>query len=581
MTRLFATLLLLLGLVTGAAASTAEEPLPVDDAFALEVARSGERVEVRWRIADGYYLYRDHFRVTAAGTDTSFTVSDGVRKDDPGFGDVEVLYEQAALTLPAGNGSVEITYQGCQEDGICYRPEVRHVDLATLAIVNPDPFAPTASGQLPEAVDLAASGLVLAQETDAAGTVLSGGNPVWIAISFLGFGLLLAFTPCVFPMYPIVLGMLGQDGTAGGAGRGFILSSTYVLALATAFGLVGAVVGWTGHNIQFALQSPITTVAMAVLFIALALASFGSFELQLPQFLTQRVAAMGSGRGSRVAKAATLGFTSSLIVGPCVTAPLAGALLYIGQGGDWRIGALALFVLGMGKGLPLVVLATAGSGLLPRAGRWMESVRRLFGFAFIGMAIWIVTPLLPAGLELVLYVLLAVVLGIDLVRRTRLKPAMAVTIAFVLAGLALASVIDGQETGQAQARIVLRSTVATSPLDFHEARSAADLMAQVKAAAGAPILVYVTADWCVICRTIERSVLTDAGVVAALRGMHLVKLDVTDFSPTAKSVLAQLKAAGPPTMVFFDGSLREASGTRLIGSVSAEAVIRSAEGVAQ
>jgi thiol:disulfide interchange protein DsbD len=581
MTRLFTTLLLFFGLVAGAAASTADEPLPVDVAFALEVARSDERIEVRWGIAEGYYLYRDHFRVIAAGTDVSFNVSDGVRKADPGFGDVEVLYGQAVLTLPAGDGSIEITYQGCQEEGICYRPEVRHVDLATLAIVNPDPFASLASGQSPEGADLAGSGLVLAQDSDPAGTVLSGGNPMWIAMSFLGFGLLLAFTPCVFPMYPIVLGMLGQDGTAGGAGKGFILSSTYVVALATAFGLVGAVVGWTGHNIQFAFQSPITTVAMAVLFVALAFASFGSFELQLPQYLTQRVAAMGSGRGSRVAKAATLGFTSSLIVGPCVTAPLAGALLYIGQGGDWRIGALALFMLGMGKGLPLVVLATAGSGLLPRAGCWMETVRRLVGFAFIGMAIWIVTPLMPAGLELVLYVLLAVALGIDLVRRIRPKPATAVTLALVLAGLAVASVLDGKETGQAQARIVLRSTVATSPLEFREARSAADLIEQMKAAAGAPILVYVTADWCVICRSIERSVLTDTDVVAALQGMHLVKLDVTDFNPAAKSVLAQLRAAGPPTMMFLDGSLREASGTRLVGSVSAEAVLRSVKGMAK
>ena len=228
-----------------------------------------------------------------------------------------------------------------------------------------------------------------------------------------------------------------------------------------------------------------------------------------------------------------------------------------------------------------VVLATAGSGLLPRAGCWMETVRRLVGFAFIGMAIWIVTPLMPAGLELVLYVLLAVALGIDLVRRIRPKPATAVTLALVLAGLAVASVLDGKETGQAQARIVLRSTVATSPLEFREARSAADLIEQMKAAAGAPILVYVTADWCVICRSIERSVLTDTDVVAALQGMHLVKLDVTDFNPAPKSVLAQLRAAGPPTMVFLDGSLREASGTRLVGSVSAEAVIRSVKGMAE
>lgn len=578
MIKTIAAIITALCLATGAASGMPAAPMEADKAFVLEASRADNGTALTWQVTDGYYLYRDHFRVTVDGEDVLFDVSEGVKKTDPGFGDVEVLYRQAIVTLPVRSGTAQVTFQGCQDGGICYRPEVRYVDLVSLAIQT-EPAVSTMIDRGGDGASLVDAGIVLADDADPSSAVLRDSNPIWIAVSFLGFGLLLAFTPCVFPMYPIVLGMLGQGGAGSSASRGFVLSSAYVLSLAFAFGLVGAVVGWTGQNIQFALQSPLTTLAMAVLFIMLAAASFGAFELQLPGFVTSRASKLLAGRGGSVGQAAALGFTSSLIVGPCVTAPLAGALLYIGQGGDWRIGALALFMLGMGKGLPLIALSTIGSRLLPKAGGWMETVRRLFGFAFSGMAIWIATPLMPIGYDVALYAMLVLVLAADLVVRARTRSAKtaALMIGFVAGGGLVGLAAEGTGIIEATARISITSQVPPkSPLTFHAAGSAGDLVKEFQAADGKPLLVYVTADWCVICRTIDRSVLPDAEVVAALEGMRLVKLDVTEFDEESQAVLGQLKVAGPPTMLFFSGSRREVADTRLVGAVSVAAVARSA-----
>ncbi|RUM96766.1 protein-disulfide reductase DsbD [Pseudaminobacter arsenicus] len=576
--RFIVSALIALFLSAGAASSQQPvAPLDVDDAFALSVARVGEKLELRWNIAPGYYLYRDNFTITQGATDVPFTVSEGVAKDDPGFGNVEVIFDEAIVDLtPAAGEPVRVDYQGCQDGGICYRPEARVVAPDTLVVTKPvGGFIAPVAGD----VSLAASGIVIADDAGDTSSILEGSSVAWIMLSFLGFGLLLAFTPCVFPIYPIVIGMLGRQGERTTAARGFALSTTYVLGLAVAFGLVGAIVGWSGQNIQFALQSPLTTAAIAALFLILASSMLGAFELQLPSGLTSRFA--GRSGGGSLGSAGALGFTSALIVGPCVTAPLAGALVYIAQGGDWRIGALALFSLGFGKGLPLIAMATFGGGLLPRAGRWMEEIKRLFGFGFIATAIWVATPLLPIAMDLSLYALLLIVAAVDLVLRISSRRAKAAAMGLtLLAGILALGAIDGNgKPMQAMARIVLRSAPpAGSDLTFTTTASREGLLRAFEAAGekAQPLMLYVTADWCVICRTIERKVLPDKGVAKALDGVHLVKFDVSEFDAAAQAVLKELKIAGPPTMVFFDSSRRERSGTRLIGSVASSDLIQSA-----
>lgn len=549
-------------------------PLDPDEAFAMSVDPTGDGIELRWKIADGYYLYRDHFAVTGQdGEDLRFTVSPGEMKSDPGFGDVEVLFREARVNIAEpGNGALQVTYQGCQDGGICYRPETRLIDPASGAVTT-SIMGPSTAGVAEAPRSLAEAGIIVADEADAPSSILRGGNVAWIVLSFVGFGLLLAFTPCVFPIYPIVLGMLGTSRQGTSAGRGFVLSAAYVASLAFAFALVGAVVGWTGQNLQFALQSPVMSIAMAVLFLVLAASTFGMFELQLPRFLTTRVSSMKTGRGS-VGSAAALGFTSSLIVGPCVTAPLAGALIYIAQGGDWRTGALALFSLGIGKGLPLVALATFGGRLLPKAGRWMEAVRRVFGYGFIGMAVWIAAPLLPQGMDLALYAALALAAIADLILRSRIgaRKAAATVLAVGIGAISFGAV------NEAGARISLSTTVpAPSPLSFTKTDSMAGLIEAFDNAQGRPVFVYITADWCVICRTIERSVLPDETVVEALGALQLVKFDATDFNAETQALFKELNVAGPPTMIFFDAARREVAGTRLIGAVTADALAQSAD----
>lgn len=573
--RIITAALLAALLMFSPAAAAPGQPLPVDDAFSLSAERTDSGILFTWSIAPDYYLYRDHFGLSADGAEIAFDASPGETKVDPGFGTVEVLFGLATVTIDEPAGDVmRIVYQGCQDGGICYPPEIRYVDTASLAISN-DPVSFTGSDPVSDGSLLAAAGIVIADDAASPASILRSDSHLWIVLSFLGFGLLLAFTPCVFPIYPIVLGMLGRQGEKTTPARGLLLSSTYVVSLAFAFALVGALVGWTGHNIQFALQSPLTTAAIAVVFLGLAAASFGWFELQLPGFVTSRLA-RASGGGGSVGSAAALGFSSSLLVGPCVTAPLAGALVFIGQGGDWRIGALALFALGLGKGLPLIAMATFGGQLLPRAGRWMETIRRLFGYGFVLMSVWIAVPLLPQGLEPMLYAAVVLVAAADLLLRSRRLWAKAGLGLALLGASALAGSLLGSESDmRAEARISLSSTPVHA-LDFATARTTQELIGAFDAAQGRPVMVYVTADWCTICRTIERSVVTAEDVGVALQQVHLIKLDVTDFDSNTQSLLSELAVAGPPTMLFFGSERREVPGTRLIGSISVDQLVQAA-----
>ncbi|WP_274627519.1 protein-disulfide reductase DsbD [Arvimicrobium flavum] len=575
----------LLALMALSVASSAE-PLAADDAFRMTAVRGGDGIELRWEIADGYYLYRDHFEVHAAEP-VPFTSSRGEVKDDPSFGSVEVIYRQARVAIAGPVAQpLKVTYQGCQEDGICYRPETRQVDPATLAISDAGPTVAwsTPAQDAPPPVEAADSGLILAEDQGGAARLLADGAYPWVIAGFLGFGLLLAFTPCVLPMYPIVAGMLGRQGESLTAARGFTLASVYVVALAFAFALVGAIVAWSGHNMQIALQSPWTTAASAAILVLLALSMFGLFELQLPSAWTSRFAGRNAGRGS-ITSAAALGFSSALIVGPCVTAPLAGALIYVAQGGDWKLGAAALFALGLGKGLPLIALAGFGGHLLPRAGAWMESVKKAFGFAFLGVAIWLASPLLSDVVLSVLWALLLIAAAGWLLGRAakgwrrRALRATAGVFSVYAAVMGLTAASGGDRPFQAQARIVLKSPPQSkSALAFEEVATLPDLLARFDDPDGQkrPLMVYFTADWCVICRKIERSVLPDPRIEEALASYRLVKVDITELDPRREELMKALRVAGPPSMVFFHGDKREIEGTRLIGTIDVDSLVTSA-----
>ncbi|MGE6741148.1 protein-disulfide reductase DsbD [Allorhizobium pseudoryzae] len=568
-------------------------PLDPEEAFIIEVLSVEDgRASIGWRIAEGYYLYRDQIAAhTADGVALAVETSAGRIKDDPGFGRVEVYYDNASVLLPRAGGDVRITWQGCQEDGICYAPVTSRLSLPELAagtvpggFATEDPARRAGSGQVVEQVPTPVPQMELAKGKGMlAGLALRGGTGL-VLLAFLGFGLALALTPCVFPMVPILAGMLARQGERLTPARGAMLSGVYVLAMAMAFAGLGAVAGWSGQNLQMVLQSPWAVGSVAVLFVLLALSSFGLFDLTLPAGLTAGLP--GAGRRGSIAGAAALGFTSALIVGPCVTAPLAGAFLYIAQTGDVALGAAALFMLGLGQGVPLIVAGTFGAGVLPKAGAWMEAMRRVFGFVFLGLAIWLAARILPGPLVLALWSMLLVGMAVLLGVLDRLEVGasgfmrllrsggIAALIAAVL--LAIGAALGGQDPLRPLAPLLARGPVrAADTLAFTPISSPAGLAAALSEGPADPAMIYVTADWCVTCKGIEGHVLPDRQVQTALGGLRLFKVDVTQLDEAGQALLRDLGAAGPPTMIFLDTALREPADTRLIGTVRPDDILRS------
>lgn len=565
-----------------------EAPLPMDNAFVPSIAKGEDgRLTITWEIADGYYLYRDYLSAKD-GDDQSLAVQTGPGKikDDPGFGKIEVYYGQASASIANAPRTVRLTYQGCQDGGLCYPPATRAIDVAAMTIETSDggglALVP-AQGARP--AEESKSVFAIADDADktAVDRLLTGGGLALLLAGFLGFGLMLAFTPCVLPMYPIVTAMLAREGEGLTAGRGFVLASSYVLALAAAFGLVGVAAAWSGQNLQMLLQSPAAIGSVALLFVLLALSNFGLFHIQVPAAVGSRLNGVRRNGGS-VSAAALLGLSSAFLIGPCVTAPLAGALLYIARTGDVAIGALALFALGLGKGIPLIAMATIGGKALPRTGAWMEDVRHLFGFLFLGTAIWLATPLVPERFILLPWAVLALAFGVyagafDRLRISRGYGVLARSAGIVsllwgsllLAGFGVGASNPLTPLGPLTGAASVGRPAAIEKADFTEVGSASALSDLLRAAASdrRPTLLYVTADWCVTCRTIERSVLSAPDVTAALDGVRLASLDVSAVDADKSGLMRSLAVVGPPTMIFFDGSKREAPSTRLVGDITA------------
>nr|WP_313428104.1 protein-disulfide reductase DsbD [Brevundimonas diminuta] len=608
--------------------------LSPEEAFTLQISREADGDLVfAWKIAPGHYLYKDHTAATAPDGKTvlPLRLRAGEKKDDPGFGVVDIWRDVGRAVLSADAlkrandpASINITYQGCLENSICYPPTTRTVDVPAL------PSARIASREAESATAQAAAVLALqktpaAQTTDAAESaeaepvlidssepdvVLPAaaiqlqqdqgfvdrlsrqGGTVWVLLAFFGFGVLLAFTPCVFPMYPILAGVIGRGVDGQGTRRGLLLSVAYVLGLAVAFGLLGVAAAWSGQNLQMVLQSPWAVGGLAVVFTVLAVSMFGAFELQLPSAWTSRLSRdTGTGRRS-VVSASGLGFLSALIAGPCVTAPLAGALLYIAQTGDVLLGAAALFFLGLGKGVPLIVFGAAGARFLPKAGAWMNRVKIVFGFIFLGMAWWLASRILPpvATLSLGAALCFAAAAALGLFRPAASGVLNSVARAasliaavwgiLLLIGVSLDAVSPWRPLAPL-ARPALAADSASSltavPAVVVADNAALETAVAQASAKSRPALVYFTAEWCVSCRVMEREVFQNDEVLAELGAVDLIKVDVTQSTPEVRDLLDRYGVVGPPTMIFLSRTSKEAAESRLIGEASARAVLTSLE----
>lgn len=561
---------------------------PSDDAWLMEAD-----------IAAGHYVYRHSLRlVDGNGQDAALILPDGIARHDDFFGETEVylggpLPLQFPITVAA---PVTLHWQGCSEKGLCYPPQTLDVALPrtestrqasdlsqSSAIESVDTVAPeTPSAPVAtRAVGVTNPGVMAEDERTA--HRLGSLNPLAGALLFLGFGLLLAFTPCTLPMIPIVSGMI--VGSQAKPRRALMLSLSYVLAMASTYAAVGVTAGLVGANLQAALQSPWLLGSFAGLFLLLAASLFGTFELQLPAGLMSRLNRAGEGRpGGSLAGAGLLGFISALLVGPCMTAPLAGALLYIGQTGSALTGGIALFALGLGMGLPLLLIAVFGSRFLPRPGAWMVRVRIAFGFVMTGMAVLMLSRFLSANVTLLLWAVwgLSVAFGLlALAQAVEQRPQRVWTLRFgaCLIGLWGTLMLVGAASG---GNSVLRPmehlqfagatglpgesrSESFTAVEYIQVKSVEDVDARIAEASarGQWTMIDFYADWCVSCHVIERNVFGDSAVSSRLAAMQVLRPDVTSNDATDQALMERWQVRGPPTILLIgpDGTERRAQRT--------------------
>jgi len=569
--------LVLLFCLFAAAAVAGEDLLQPEQAYRLSArALDASTLEVRYQIADGYYMYRSKFQFAVEPAQVKLgepRLPPGKLKHDEFFGDTETYRNEVVIAVPFSGAEglrelkLTVTSQGCADIGVCFPPTARSVPVSMAgasAATAAEPPAAARSGDESSRV---------AQMLGKAGFWLA-------AASFFGFGVLLTFTPCVFPMVPILSGIIVGHGREISKRRALALSGVYVVGMALTYAIAGVAAGLSGTLISAALQNAWVLGMFAALFVVLALSMFGLYELQLPAALQTRVSETASHRprGS-FAGVAGMGALSALICGPCVAAPLAGALLYIAQSGDAVLGGAALFAMGLGMGAPLIVLAVSARSLLPRAGAWMEAVKKFFGVALLAVAIWIVSPVLPAGASMLAW---AVLLIFSATYLHALDPLPAgasgwqrfwkgAGVVLVLTG---ASLLVGALAGSRdplQPLAVLRGAGAAAerPVAFERVRNLAELDARLTASTR-PVMLDFYADWCVSCKEFERYTLSDAAVRARLGRMLLLQADVTANSDEDQALLKRFGLFGPPGILFFAAGGRQIPDLRVVGFQPAE-----------
>jgi len=560
--------------------ANAEDLLPPSIAFKPTArALDGQTIEVRFEIAKGYYLYRDKFHFSAEPSSVQLgmpVLPEGKEKDDDTFGKVQVYYKEALIRLPVERNSsgplaltLNLTSQGCADVGVCYPPQKQTVSLEL-----PDPAS------APVAAPLPASGN---DESGRIAQLLKNANLWVIAASFFGFGLLLSLTPCVFPMIPIISGIIvgsGRNGHGVSHARGFALSLAYVLGMATTYAAVGVAAGLTGTLLSVALQNQWVLGGFALIFVALSLSMFGFYELQLPTFLQSKVSEEASHlKGGSLPGVAIMGTLSALIVGPCVAAPLAGALLYIGQTGDALLGGIALFCMALGMGMPLLAVGLSAGTLLPKSGAWMESVKKAFGILLLATALWLIAPVIPTAVQMGAWSLLLIVSAVYLRAIDPLPPHAkgwsrfwkGIGLVMLIAGAALlvGALSGAKDPLQPLAGLRGGASSEVARLPFVRIRSVAELEARIKAT-DRPVMLDFYADWCVSCKEMEHLTFSDVRVRQALAGWTLLQADVTANSDEDKALLARFNLFGPPGIIFFDSRGKELGNVRVVGFQSAE-----------
>ena len=571
-----------------AAGGPQDEPLPVGEAFRFKAALADPfTLRVEWTIAPGYYLYRHTLGVATDSSTVQLgppALPPGVPVVDEEYGDTVVYRDSVALTVPltrgtpaAGELPLTIRFQGCKEDSLCYPPQVVATTIALPAA--------TTAGMAGSADDPGTG--APQSEQDRLFTLIRDGNLLAVMAMFAGLGLLLAFTPCCLPMFPILSGIIVGQGTghgaAPGSARAFLLSLAFVLGMASTYTLLGAVFAAAGSQVQAVMQQPAVTIGVALLFVALALSMFGLFDLQIPAaWQTKLNALSGEQKSGSFIGAAIMGVISAAVVTTCVTPPLVAALTVIAKTGNVARGALALFSLGIGMGIPLLAIGASAGKLMPKAGAWMVSVKAAFGLMMLGMAVWMMDRLWPGTLTLALWAVLLVIGGVFLGAFAPLDGAAPLgrklgkgfgIVALIYGAALLVGALAGSEDALRPLRFVATPAAegATgAPGEEHlftRIKTVADLDAAVASAsaAGRPVLLDFYADWCTSCKEMEKYTFPDPAVQAALANSVVLQADVTAVDEADQTLMRRFGIIGPPTIVFFTADGVEQSARRVVG----------------
>lgn len=595
------TLLLFILMSLGTFAQAQEEFLDPEIAFVLSVTQENDTAQVHWDIVPGYKLYRDRTEWELPGLDaTRIVMPPAEVYYDENFGeDMAVYHEPITVSVPLPQidsaSTLRITYQGCADAGLCYPPITKEFVLqAGFTGVVPQQatediplFASAQSSPLPAASPVITSAAAPLDETGVATRMLESRNLWTIGAGFLVFGLLLSFTPCVLPMVPILFSIIVgmEKGGTLSRGRSFSMALSYSLGMALVYTGMGITAGLLGEGLAAYLQAPWLLASFAILLVLFSLSMFDVYQLQMPASLQSRLdATSGNFKGGKFLSVFLIGAVSALIVGPCVAAPLAGALIYISQSGDVTMGGIALFSMAMGMSVPLLLTGLSAGSLLPRAGQWMTQMKVFFGLVLLAVAIWMVTPVLPGSVLLLLWgalaILAAMYLGIfdgptqNHGFRSRFTGMLAMCL--LLIGLAeLVGAVSGAQNPLqplALAAGTRSNDVANESVSFRRVANLGELQ-QAIASSERPVMLDFYADWCVSCKEMERFTFSDPQVAALMSQFTLLQADVTANNADDRALLKTFGLFGPPGILFFAPQGAEQTGSRVIGFVPAERFI--------